>query len=513
MALRQRRRSARPRESSAASIRIAFYVSPHTGSGPALEPIFITPGGPGGSGWADRFFYEKGLRRQLSVRHDLVLIDPRGTGQSDPIDCPDLQNGWHSLAAFNIAVESCGRQLGAAADRYGSGDVALDVEDVRKALGYDRIDYYAFSYGTVPEQGYAARFPQHVHALAIDAGLLASDRTQSFTWGLGVARGLMRIERLLCRRDPSCHGDVAAAVRYLAARVRAHPVKGRRIVVDEMGLINLLSHGGDEGKMAPAKTVLRTAAALRRGNRKPLLALALQYPFWPGPMGAAGDFSQGDNIAASCSDLPEAWSPADPIAVRQSKYAAALSAFPKQTFAPFSARGWNVFWLSEECLTWPTPRRYEPAVPTTAPLRNLPTIIFSGDVDSSVPTEMTRHLLAEFPKAAFINVAGAAHPAIGWRPDCVPQIAAHFFATLRPGDASCARKPRCSSRSCSSLVEEDRDEAGSTSQANRRHLSPCPRSRAPQSEGSRSSPGATATRRAHRVPTRPRVQAECRWPG
>jgi len=426
---------------SAGTIPIAFYVSPHTGSGPALEPIFITPGGPGESGWAERFFYEKAP--ELSVRHDLVLIDPRGTGRSGAIDCPDLQNGFRNYPAFQTAVESCGQQLGAAADRYGSGDVALDVEDVRKALGYDQIDYYAFSYGPVPEQGYAARFPQHVHALALDAGLVASDHGQFFAWGLGVPRGLMRIEGLLCSRS-SCHGDVTAAIRYLAARVRAHPVKGRRIVVDEVELINLLSHGGFLGKMTPPKTVLHIATALRRGNPKPLLQLARQHPFWPGPkeVGTLGDFSYGDNIAAQCSDLPTPWSPADPIAVRRSKYAVALAAYPKQTFAPFSARGWTVFWFSEECLTWPAPSRYEPAVPTTAPLRNLPTIIFSGDVDSTVPTEMTRHLLAEFPNAVFVNVAGAAHPAIGWRQDCVPKIAAHFFETLVPGDTSCARKPR-----------------------------------------------------------------------
>ncbi len=422
---------------AAGTIRIAFYVAPHTGPGRVLEPIFITPGGPGESGWAERFFYEKAP--QLSVHHDLVLIDRRGTGRSGAIDCPDLQNGFRNEAAFHIAVASCGRQLGAAADRYGSGDVALDIEDVRKNLGYDRIDYYAFSYGPVPEQGYAARFPQHVHALALDAALVASDRGQFYAWGFGVPQALVRIERLLCRRDPSCHGDVAAAMRYLAGRVRAHPVRGR-VVVDEVELINLLSHGGDEGKMAPPSTVLQMAAALRRGNPNPLLALAVQQPFWPDAMGATADFSEGDNIAALCSDLPVPWSPADSIAVRRSKYATALAAFSKATFAPFSKGGWNVFNLSEECLTWPAPRRYEPAVPTTAPLRALPTVIFSGDVDSTVPTEMTRHLLAEFPHAVFINVAGAAHPAIGWRQDCVPQIAAHFFATLRPGDTSCARR-------------------------------------------------------------------------
>ena len=62
---------------------------------------------------------------------------------------------------------------------------------------------------------------------------------------------------------------------------------------------------------------------------------------------------------------------------------------------------------------WPAP--YESALAAKTSLRTLPTIIFSGDVDASVPTVITRRLLTEFPHAYFITVAGAAHPAIGWR--------------------------------------------------------------------------------------------------
>jgi pimeloyl-ACP methyl ester carboxylesterase len=421
---------------AAGTIRIAFYVSPHTGSGRVLEPIFITPGGPGESGWTERFFYEKAP--QLSLHHDLVLIDPRGTGRSAAIDCPDLQGGWASDAALHTAVGSCGRQLGASAGSYGSGDVALDVEAVRTALGYDRIDYYAFSYGTVPEQAYASRFPQHVHALVLDAGMVPDDSAQSYAWGLGVPQAMLRIESLLCRRDSSCHGDVPAAIRYLAARVRAHPVRGG-VVVDQVELINVLRHGGEAGSMAPPETVLQIAAALRHHNAKPLLALALQQPIWPGSSGPAGDYSQGDNVAASCDDLPAPWGPRDPLAVRRRKYTDALAAFPAHTFEPFSVTAWNVYNASEECLTWPAPSTS--AVPTTAPIRDIPTIIFSGDVDATVPTVVTRRLLLEFPNAHFITVAGAGHPAIGWRSDCVPQIAAHFFATLHRGDTSCAQHP------------------------------------------------------------------------
>lgn len=302
---------------------------------------------------------------------------------------------------------------------------------------YDHIDYYAYSYGTVPEQAYASRFPRHVHALVLDAGFLAYDSAWPVS-PLGVPQAMLKIEHLSCKRDPSCHGDVSAAIRYLTARVRAHPVKGR-VAVDEVELINLLRHGGKAGSMAPPETVLQIAAAMRDGNAEPLLEFALQQPVWPGPAGPASDYSRGDNVAAVCDDQPEPWSPTDPMAIRLRKTAQALAAFPKQTFAPFSVTAWNVYIASKECLTWPA--SFKSALSAKTPLRTLPTIIFSGDVDSTVPTAITRRLLREFPNAYFISVAGAGHPTIGWRTDCVPQIAAHFLATLRPGDTSCAKQP------------------------------------------------------------------------
>ena len=80
------------------------------------------------------------------------MIDQRGTGLSGAIDCPDLQNGWNSVEELRTDIRRCGRSLGGDADRYGTGDIALDVEAVRKALGYDRINYFGGSYGSVVEQ-------------------------------------------------------------------------------------------------------------------------------------------------------------------------------------------------------------------------------------------------------------------------------------------------------------------------------------------------------------------------
>ena len=98
------------------------------------------------------------------ARHDSVLIEPRGVGASGVIDCPAIQGGVASDAELRAAVVACAARLGKAADRYGSGDVAPDIEAVRTSLNIPAFDYESASYGTVVEQAYAARFPDRPDA-------------------------------------------------------------------------------------------------------------------------------------------------------------------------------------------------------------------------------------------------------------------------------------------------------------------------------------------------------------
>src|SRR5260370_27574677 len=71
--------------------------------------------------------------------HDLLLVDDRGRGLSGTIDCPALQ---HNTAPFAQAEAACAAQLGPAASRYGTGDIAQDSEAVRAPLRYHKVDYY-----------------------------------------------------------------------------------------------------------------------------------------------------------------------------------------------------------------------------------------------------------------------------------------------------------------------------------------------------------------------------------
>lgn len=426
------------------SIRIGFNVLPHTDPGSAArDAIFVSDGGPGSATTASRGFRLFHLG-PLTDKRDIVLIDHRGTGTSAPINCRRLQSGVTGHDEVLAAVGACGRRLGGDADRYGSGDVALDIEAVRRALGYPRISYYAQSYGPVATQAYAVRFPQRLRAIVADAALPVSDRAHGWAWGFDVAAALASTLSLTCQRAPSCAAaqpDAGKSLAQLARRVRQRPVTGmvravggtvRRVRVGELRLIQIAAYESlNLGELAAV------ADALRSGDKQPLLRLASE-------VSGGGDpedppvFSYGDNAAAFCNDNDFVWDRRDPIPVRRAKYADALQELGQHAFAPFSARAWETFWLTDFCLRWPAPDRFTRAVHRNATVTGVPTLILSGDLDTQVPTALTRSLKQLFPEARFLHLAGAAHPGVGWS-ECARRLSQRFIRTLDIGDARCGR--------------------------------------------------------------------------
>ena len=434
-------------EEPSATIALHVHVLPHSdGSVPPGAPIFTLSGGPGAGGFT---YGTWSLPPVVNEHHDVVWLDQRGTGISDVIDCHDLQNGVDGAVAWRRAVASCGKQLGAASDRYGAGDAANDLDAVRQALGYDTIILEGQSYGSITTQAYAARYPEQVAAIVFDSGFTAVDPQLAGWFGTDYPAMLIRIDQLLCDRDASCDVDVADTVRWLAKTVRAHPVVGtvtdqngetERIVVDEAMLATVLSIGQDGDILQPF-TLDEVATALRGGDPEPLLKLASATDMYPGDQGDPGQFSAGANVAGLCADNDFGWTAGDGIAERRQKLDALLAALPSGAFAPFSAQGWaGAFggW-PYQCLTWPTIDRREAVIPDGSSLPDVPTLILAGDVDTSAPLEGTDDLLASFPQATLVVVPGAGHNVLDpqWA-GCTPQIVARFVDTFDPGDTSCA---------------------------------------------------------------------------
>ena len=360
---------------SRGTIPIHAYIQSRTSqTTPAMEPVIVTPGGPGASMWADHGWLPMA---DWSDHHDTVLIDPRGVGESGTIDCPKLQAGPADAAALKAAVEECAGLLGSGADRYGTVDAALDVEAVRDALGIDAFDYYGASYATVTQQAYAARFPDRIHAMVVDSGFPLVAGIDGFYWGVDYPTAWLRILGLLCERDVECapkHPNPKAEIEGLIESVRARPMtgtapNGNDVTVDEAAVVAMLAGIGRQQWQLKAGDLLDAVSAATKGDTTGLSRIGDVYPIWPQGGGSPTGFSSGLNAAASCTDSPAPWDPADIAEIRQQKFAAAVKAMPAGTFAPFSNEGYveGIAPYFGMCPYWPAPTRSEPIVPKGSP--------------------------------------------------------------------------------------------------------------------------------------------------
>ena len=154
-----------PRDLSLGTTQVGFLRYPSRRQDlTSLGTIVAVEGGPGYSTIASRWYY-RDLYKPLLDRRELLLVDLRGTGRSDAIDCPRLQSyrgAWKRLVAL------CGRQLGPLSERYGSAFAAADLVAVLDALGIHRIDLYGDSYGTFFAQTFAVRYPERTRTVTLD---------------------------------------------------------------------------------------------------------------------------------------------------------------------------------------------------------------------------------------------------------------------------------------------------------------------------------------------------------
>ena len=149
-------------------ISIFFEYYPHSGPGKPQGTLVATEGGPGYPATLSRDDY-LALFKPLRQRHDFLLMDNRGTGQSGAIDCRELQTAEKWTVELTAA---CGRSLGEGAPLYSTAYAADDLAAILDALGIGRIDLYGDSYGTYFEQVFALRHPNALRSIVPPGSLV-----------------------------------------------------------------------------------------------------------------------------------------------------------------------------------------------------------------------------------------------------------------------------------------------------------------------------------------------------
>ncbi len=180
------------------------------------SPVVIIEGGPGASAINSVWSW---VLHPLRAKSDIILIDVRGTGLSEPRLCPDLGNDFLKILAKNQTPEEdelakakaalkCQRKLlieGIDIKAYHSGNIAKDLHSLKNYLQYKSWTVYGISYGTYMAQVYANNFPNDVVSLILDSPI--SNIKEYYT--KNTINYLQSLSKVFedCKNDPDCNAD------------------------------------------------------------------------------------------------------------------------------------------------------------------------------------------------------------------------------------------------------------------------------------------------------------------
>jgi pimeloyl-ACP methyl ester carboxylesterase len=151
---------------------------------PQFDPLFVAQGGPGASAiYVTPFATEDPWFEQTRTDRDIIFFDQRGTLFSNPtLTCDgygearrkalvDGQFREKSADLVAEAISACTAEISAAGwdlSNFDSLQNAADVNAIRAALGYDQINYYGISYGTILGQHLLRDYPEMLRSVTLD---------------------------------------------------------------------------------------------------------------------------------------------------------------------------------------------------------------------------------------------------------------------------------------------------------------------------------------------------------
>lgn len=344
---------------------------------PDRQSLFELEGGPGLADTNNAAFYLNDGIGYAATR-DVVLIDQRGTGRSNPLDCPEFDTADRKLAPmFSLeAVEQCRKRLSSFADltRYGTNDAVEDLDDVRRALGLNRIDLIALSYGTTLALRYIAMHGEKVRS----AVLFSAVPTSAMPPRHHADAGQAALDQLLA----DCAADADCKAKYPNLRGDL-----------QLALDKLRKQSGD--LVGPAMERLRTRLHTATGTRQ---APAFIHRLAKGDLTAldsdaraAFNYFDGVYMTITCSEsLP--WFNHGP----------ALAQARRTAFGDY-----RLARQIQACANWP---RAKLPAQFFAPVRsNVPTLFISGGRDPVTPSDWARDAARGFARGRHIVIPWAGH--------------------------------------------------------------------------------------------------------
>jgi pimeloyl-ACP methyl ester carboxylesterase len=242
---------------SAGTIKLALTRHPATDGATRIGSLFVNPGGPGGSGIESVHFLVEELPEDVKARFDLVGFDPRGVGQSTPVDCmgdqakdaeadldptPDTPAEITALTdRVGVTADACAKAQGDLLPYVGTANAARDLDRLREAVGDDQITYLGYSYGTILGATYADLFPDKVRAMVLDGAVDPTTGVDTTGEQHGGTYGDQDFQQAFARFAAACAAatgcsagpDAKALLDHVRAQVEATPLAAPTIEAED----------------------------------------------------------------------------------------------------------------------------------------------------------------------------------------------------------------------------------------------------------------------------------------
>jgi pimeloyl-ACP methyl ester carboxylesterase len=415
-----------PDSPASRSIEVRYAVVPAVARNKEPDPMFVFAGGPGQA--ATKVARQvMPVFAELNARRDLVFIDQRGTGRSNPLECDADETSLRS--AFEPAQQiarlgQCLKSLAADPRQYATWIAVRDFEAVRARLGAEKVNLWGSSYGTRAALEYMRQYPQRVRTAVLD-GVAPPDMVLPISFSIDADAALKSLGEA-CARDQQCrtrHPDFDERISALLKRAESginvrvpHPLTGdvESVRLDSKMLASLLRVPLYVPQLASLLPFALSEA--RDGDFAALVALSAAISG-----GISENFAVGMHYAIICAeDVPRI----DAAAQAQANATRLGAAFADL--------------YQQACRL--VPSRAVPPEFYSVPASAVPVLIFSGGLDPATPPRHGDSVARRLGNAKHIVAPNLGHGISAQ--GCAPKLVSRFVrdASFEAVDGECLER-------------------------------------------------------------------------
>ncbi|MEM9102066.1 MAG: alpha/beta fold hydrolase [Pseudomonadota bacterium] len=360
------------------------------------DPLVFLAGGPGQA--ATEVIQFARVLRKINTTRDLVFIDQRGTGKSAPLLCEDeeLNAGLFELndKLFDVQkiVETCLESYDNDLSQFNTENAIRDFEEVRKYLGYKKVNIYGGSYGTRAGLVYMRMFPGSIRSAILDS--VAPTQVVIGPFGKFGARAFEMV-LASCEAQPQCaaaYPNLRKTFLALVDRLEQQPL--------EITIRHPSTNEPETFLVTDTKLVNTLRGALYSTTTHRLVPVIIQELANDNPLPLAGLMAANSSSFTMYTGLTmniicsEDMSRATPALLQQDANNEFISGKQTQIFVDY-------------CKYWP---KYPVAPEFSKPVvSDIPTFILSGDFDPVTPPEWGELAKENLKNSRHFIVKNAAH--------------------------------------------------------------------------------------------------------